>query len=82
MPKPSTVLVKCKITCISSNTDLAGANCSENAEISSIVEGVDEVWIRLITHFFETDEAVKVNIDNYQEIVCKKKTPQYHNHSL
>ena len=39
---------------------MSGSNNLENAAVSSIVEGVDEIWIRMIAYFFETDEAAKV----------------------
>ena len=40
---------------------LAGSNDLENAEVASFIEAVDDIWVRMITYFFEPDEAVKVS---------------------
>lgn len=49
--------------------ELSGANNLENSEVSSIVEGVDDIWIRMIAYFFETDEVAKVSL-NVKECIC------------
>lgn len=39
---------------------LGGKNDVENAEIASYVEGLDDIFVRLIAYYFEEDETAKV----------------------
>ena len=44
---------------------LAGSNDLDNAEISSLVEVVEDVWVRIAQFFFSTDEQKKVRLSGY-----------------
>ena len=40
---------------------LAGSNDLENAEVFSLVEVVEDLWVRVAQFFFNTDEQKKVS---------------------
>ena len=41
-------------------TGLAGASPLENAELFSLVECVEDLWLKIFAFFWEKDEARKV----------------------
>lgn len=45
---------------ISDATGLAGANPLENAELFSLVECVEDLWLKISAFFWEKDETRKV----------------------
>lgn len=39
---------------------LAGGNELENAEIFGLIDATEDLWMKLIIYFYETDETKKV----------------------
>ena len=47
-------------SCLSDATGLAGDSPLENAELFSLVECVEDLWLKIFTFFWEKDETRKV----------------------
>lgn len=67
----SNKLLQCECKCYTPG--LAGANPLENAELFSLVECVEDLWLKIFNFFWEKDEARKVRVMLRHRI--KKKNP-------